>query len=119
MRALFLDKPRYSEPNNTVKLTLKNNIATRNLKENGNVETLIGKDVWRKLDAVDKKIVSYIANRGKASRKELEEETNRGSTTITTRVSRLIEENILIRVRNINSTVYHLELKKRITFNDF
>lgn len=119
MRALFLDKPRYSEPNNTVKLTLKNNIATRNLKENGNIETLIGEDIWRKLDAIDKKIVSYIANRGKASRKELEEETNRGSTTITTRVSRLIEKDILIRVRDINSTVYHLELKKRINFNDF
>ena len=111
MKIFFLDEPEYSEPNNSVKLVLKNNIIMRKLRQNDKLKSSIGEEVWQKLDSIDKKIIIYIANRGKANRKNLEEETGKSATTVNKRIKKLIEENIIVRIGDKSDPKQHLELK--------
>lgn len=113
MRMFFLDAPQYSEPNNSVKLILKNNIIMRKLRQSDKLENTIGEEIWSKLDMTDKKIILYIANRGKANRKELEEETGKSATTINKRIKKLIEDNIIVRVGDKSDPRHYLELKNK------
>lgn len=113
MKMFFLDEPQYSEPNNSVKLVLKNNIVMRKLRQSDKLESSIGEEIWANLDNVDKKIVLYIANRGKASRKELEEETGKSATTVNKRIKKLIEKDLLIRIGDKNDPKQYLELKNK------
>lgn len=112
MKMFFLDEPQYSEPNNSVKLVLKNNIVMRKLRQSDKLENSIGEEIWANLDNVDRKIVLYVANRGKASRKELEEETGKSATTINKRIKKLIEKDLLVRIGDKNDPKQYLELKK-------
>ena len=102
MKMFFLDEPQYSEPNNSVKLVLKNNIVMRKLRQSDKLENSIGEEIWANLDNVDKKIVLYVANRGKATRKELEEETEKSATTVNKRIKKLIEKDLLVRIGDKN-----------------
>ena len=111
MKMFFLDEPQYSEPNNSVKLVLKNNIIMRKVRQNDKLESSIGEEIWKKLDDTDKKIILYIANRGKANRKELEEETGKAATTVNRRIKRLIEEKIIIRIGDKSDPKHYLKLK--------
>ena len=113
MKMFFLDEPQYSEPNNSVKLILKNNIVMRKLRQSDKLESSIGEEIWTNLDNVDKKIVLYVANRGKASRKELEEETGKSATTVNKRIKKLIEKDLLIRIGDKNDPKQYLELKNK------
>ena len=113
MKMFFLDAPQYSEPNNSVKLILKNNIIMRKLRQSDKLENTIGEEIWSKLDMTDKKIILYIANRGKANRKELEEETGKSATTINKRIKKLIEDNIVVRVGDKSDPKHYLELKNK------
>lgn len=113
MKMFFLDAPQYSEPNNSVKLILKNNIIMRKLRQSDKLENTIGEEIWSKLDMNDKKIILYIANRGKANRKELEEETGKSATTINKRIKKLIEDNIIVRVGDKSDPRHYLELKNK------
>lgn len=113
MKMFFLDAPQYSEPNNSVKLILKNNIIMRKLRQSDKLENTIGEEIWSKLDMTDKKIILYIANRGKANRKELEEETGKSATTINKRIKKLIEDNIIVRVGDKSDPRHYLELKNK------
>lgn len=111
MKIFFLDEPQYSEPNNSVKLILKNNIIMRKLRQSDKLESSIGEEAWSKLDSIDKKIILYIANRGQANRKELEKEINKSATTINRRVKNLIEKGLIIRIGDKSDPKHHLELK--------
>lgn len=111
MKIFFLDEPQYSEPNNSVKLILKNNIIMRKLRQSDKLESSIGEEAWSKLDSTDKKIILYIANRGQANRKELEKEINKSATTINRRIKNLIEKGLIIRIGDKSDPKHHLELK--------
>lgn len=111
MKMFFLDEPQYSEPNNSVKLVLKNNIIMRKVRQNDKLESSIGEEMWKKLDDTDKKLILYIANRGKASRKDLEEETGKSAATVTRRIKRLIEEEVIIRIGDKSDPKHYLKLK--------
>ena len=113
MKMFFLDEPQYSEPNNSVKLVLKNNIVMRKLRQSDKLENSIGEETWAKLDMVDRKIILYIANRGKANRKELEEETGKSGATVNRRIKSLIEKDIIIRVGDKSDSRHYLELKNK------
>ena len=113
MKMFFLDEPQYSEPNNSVKLVLKNNIVMRKLRQSDKLENSIGEETWAKLDMVDRKIILYIANRGKANRKELEEETGKSGATVNRRIKSLIEKGIIVRVGDKSDSRHYLELKKK------
>ena len=45
MKMFFLDEPQYSEPNNSVKLVLKNNIVMRKLRQSDKLENSIGEEI--------------------------------------------------------------------------
>ena len=113
MKMFFLDEPQFSEPNNSVKLVLKNNIVMRKLRQNDKMEDSFGEEVWSKLDAVDRKIVLYIANRGRANRKELEKETGKSATTVNKRIRKLIEEKIITRIGVKSDPRHYLELIRK------
>lgn len=112
MKMFFLDEPQYSEPNNSVKLVLKNNIIMRKLRQSDKLENSIGEE-WAKLDMTDRKIILYIANRGRANRKELEEETKKSSATINRRIKSLIEKGVIVRIGDKNDPTHYLELKNK------
>ena len=97
MKKLFLDEPVYTEMEHQVKLTLKNNIVMRNLRQSNRVEDLIG-DKWQELDELEKKILIYMWNHKETTRGELEEYTERSAGTITGRLNSLIEFKIVKRV---------------------
>lgn len=85
----------------------------RKLRQSDKLESSIGEEIWTNLDNVDKKIVLYVANRGKASRKELEEETGKSATTVNKRIKKLIEKDLLIRIGDKNDPKQYLELKNK------
>lgn len=114
MKSFYLDAPEYSEPNNNVRLVLKNNIMTRRIRQSINVENIIGKTKWLQLDEMDKKILLYVVNRGKATRSELEIEIGKSKSTVSRRIKNLIEESILIRTGNKNDKNAYLVLNEKI-----
>lgn len=111
MNSFFLDEPIFSEPNNTVKLVLKNNILTRKQRQNNKLKDLFGEEIWNSLDFIEKTIVLYTANRGKSTRKELEKETKKSVATVNRKIKKLIENKILIRIGEKNDSKHYLVLK--------
>jgi ATP-dependent DNA helicase RecG len=95
MSNYFLEPPEFSEPNNnTVKLTLKNNLGTRSLR---NIEAIESKleFVWLELKPLDRNIVFYIANTGSCTPSDLIKLTKRARPTIKAHTEKLIELGII------------------------
>ena len=95
MDAFFLDEPVYSEPNQSVKLVLYNNIVMRTLRQKGHTINNIGADIWNQLDRLSQVLVSYMVNHGPASRSELEAYTGKSEGTIRNRLNKLIDLRIV------------------------
>ncbi len=91
MEAFFLDPPVYSEPDQTVKLILKNNFVMRTLRQEGRTLQNIGAENWKMLDNVERSILSYMMNKGPAKRMELVRYTEKSTGTISNRLNHLIE----------------------------
>jgi ATP-dependent DNA helicase RecG len=97
MKDLFLEEPLYSEPEQYVKLVLKNNIAIRSVRVTEKMQNNIGTDIWNSLDDTTKEILAYMSSRQCVSRPELERYTGKSSGTVTNRLKRLIELNLIKR----------------------
>ena len=91
MQDFFLDPPIYSEPEQTVKLTLKNNIVMRTLRQEGRALQNIGADTWKQLDDLERAILTYMMNKGPAKRSELVQYTGKSAGTISNRLNKLSE----------------------------
>lgn len=91
METFFLDPPVYSEPEQMVKLILKNNIVMRTLRQEGRTLQNIGAERWKELDAIEHAILSYMMNKGPAKRMELVKYTGKSTGTISNRLNHLIE----------------------------
>lgn len=92
MQAFFLDEPVYSEPDQSVKLVLKNNIVMRTMRQKNHAVENVGSDIWNKLDAVEQALLTYMINHGPASRSQLSAYTEKKSPgTVITRLNHLIE----------------------------
>ena len=102
MENFFLEAPEYSEPEQKVKLILKNNIVMRILRKRDSVQRSIGIKIWDELDKLEQSIIYYIANRGRATRADLEKFTNKSGSTVTKRLNKLIDKGVL--QRNGNKT---------------
>ena len=90
MEAFFLDDPEYSEPGQqAVKLTLKNNIVMRKIRQKEQAIGNIGNDIWEQLDDLEREILVYMGSRRVVSRKELEEQTKKSRGTILKRLKHL------------------------------
>lgn len=91
MEKYFLDDPVYSEPGQSVRLVLKNNIVMRNLRRKGRALEFIGEDLWAKLDDVDHEILAYLASNIKVRKSELVGHTRKSSSTISSHLKTLVD----------------------------
>ncbi|WP_239478415.1 ATP-binding protein [Megamonas hypermegale] len=91
MKAFFLDDPEYSEPGQqSVKLTLKNNIIMRKIRQKERTIDDVGNIVWEQLDDLEKNILTYMGSKKFVNRRELEEHTKKSRATILNRLNHLI-----------------------------
>lgn len=97
MADFFLDEPEYSEPEYAVKLTLKNNIIMRNIRQENRLERIITPEIWQQLDELEKSILTYLASRKTVTRAELCTFTSKAPNTISARLNHLIKLNIIKR----------------------
>ena len=95
MADFFLDEPEYSEPEYAVKLTLKNNIVMRKIRQKEQAIGNIGNDIWEQLDDLEREILVYMGSRRAVSRKELEEQTKKSRGTILKRLKHLSDLGII------------------------
>ena len=96
MEAFFLDDSEYSEPGQqAVKLTLKNNIVMRKIRQKEQAIGNIGNDIWEQLDDLEREILIYMGSRRAVSRKELEEQTQKSRGTILKRLKHLSDLGII------------------------
>lgn len=90
MEKFFLDDPIYSEPEQSVRLVLKNNIVMRNLRRKDRAVEYVGENVWKQMDAVDREILAYMASNIEASRSALAHHIKKSDGTITNHLRRLV-----------------------------
>ena len=91
MQEFFLDAPIYSEPKHAVNLVLKNNIMMRRLRQKGHAMESIGMDAWSDLDPVEQMLLTYLVNRGPASRAQLAAYAGKSAGTVIGRLNHLME----------------------------
>ena len=84
MEKFFLKKPVYSEPSNNVLLVLENNILNRNVRIDDNLKKLIDKEIYKKLNFIEKKIMKFSFMNKKITVADLSKNINK--TTVTTRM---------------------------------
>ena len=95
MEKFFLDAPIYSEPEQSVRLVLKNNIVMRNLRRKDRALEYVGEDVWKQLDAVDRDILAYMSSNVEVSRSALAIYVKKSGATITNRLRKLISMGVV------------------------
>ncbi len=100
MEEFFLDEPVYSEPEQSVKLVLKNNIVMREMRQSDRAVESIGTDLWDELDDLEKAILSYMGSKTTVTRVELCDITGKSNRTVTSRLNRLMDMDIVRRNGN-------------------
>lgn len=95
MKEFFLDEPVYSEPEQSVKLVLKNNIVMRTMRQSDRAAENIGVDIWNQLDDLEKKILAYMGSNKEVKSSELSEMTQKSGRTINDRLNHLISLDIV------------------------
>ena len=101
MEDFFLEEPMYSEPEQSVKLVLKNNIVMRTMRQSDRTVENIGNDIWDKLDDLERKILIYMGSRATVIRAELEQYINRSGRTVGARLNHLMELGLVKRNGNM------------------
>jgi ATP-dependent DNA helicase RecG len=91
MEKFFLEDPIYSEPEQSVRLVLKNNIVMRKLRRKDRAVEYVGKDVWKQLNSVDREILAYMASNAEVSRSVLALHLNKSGGTIKNHLKYLID----------------------------
>lgn len=92
MEKFFLEDPEYSEPEqSSVRLVLKNNIIMRRQRQRDRALGYVGKELWSRLDDLDRQILAYMTSNNSASRSELANHLDRANSTITFRLNKLID----------------------------
>lgn len=93
----FLEDPIYTEPEQSVKLVLKNNIMVRTMRQAAHIETKVDGNVWEQLDDLGKKILTYMGSKSSVTRSELEIYTGKKGRTIMLRLNHLMDLSIVKR----------------------
>lgn len=96
MENFFLDDPIYSEPEQSVRLLLKNNIVMRNLRRKDRAVEYVGEDIWRQLDSIDRDIVAYLASNVEVSRSTLAHHIKKSNATISNHLRGLINLGVIV-----------------------
>lgn len=95
MEKFFLDDPIYSEPEQSVRLVLKNNIVMRNLRKKDRAIDSIGEDIWTTLDDTDHQILVFMSERREVTRLALQTQLKRSNGFVTRRLAKLINMEIV------------------------
>lgn len=95
MEKFFLEDPVYSEPEQSVRLVLKNNIVMRKLRRKDRALEYVGEDVWNKLSSVDRDIIAYMASNKEVSRSDLAQHLKKSDATISNHVKVLINQGLI------------------------
>lgn len=97
MKEFFLDEPEYEENNNMIlKLTLKNNIAIRKERKNGNLLKSINiSDIWDELTVIEQQVLQVIFDNKEIKTSKISEVINR-DVRATQRVLKKLETKNLI-----------------------
>lgn len=90
-----MDDPVYSEPGESLRLLLKNNIVMRGMRQELYALNNVGISRWNQLDATEQAIMAYILNRGAASRAQLSAYIGKSDNTIRTRLKTLMAKGFL------------------------
>ena len=97
MEGFFLEAPIYTEPEQSVKLTLKNNYVMRSIRRQDSAFNRIGAEIWGQLDELERRILVYMSNRNSVSRAELQNILDKSFTPIKNRLNHLIELGVIKR----------------------
>lgn len=95
MGKLFLDAPEYVEGENTITLTLKNNILHRMQRKTDYAIKQIGEETWQLLDNIDKTIMLFITSRNTVTKNEISHIIDVSDGTIRNRLNHLIEMKLI------------------------
>lgn len=91
MKNFFLDEPLYREMEQSLSLVLKNNIVMRHMRQKLHSIENIGLDMWDKLDSIEQILLTYMINRGSASRSELSNYVSKSEGTVRNRLNNLLK----------------------------
>lgn len=100
MENLFLDDPEYKETENTVRLTLRNNIVMRHLRKEDYVLRQVGEDVWGILDEMERRILIFMGSHVEVTRAQVEKHIGKSHRTITTHLNNLMDLGVIQRNGN-------------------
>lgn len=97
MEKLFLEKPKYSEPNRNVLLILENNILNRSMRTLDKIKDIISEKKFDNLSEDEKIILHFMYNSGeKVTTKKATELVDRGSTFCRKLLKNLEEKGLLV-----------------------
>ena len=115
MKMFFLEDPVYSEPEQSVRLILKNNFVVRNLRRQDRIMEFVGEDQWWKLEELDRRILVYMSNNKTVNRLSLEKYTGKSGRTINERLKRMVKQKLIKR----NGSIHDPKLTYSIITNEF
>lgn len=96
MEKLFLEKPKYSEPNRNVLLILENNILNRSMRTLDKIKDIISEKEFENLNEAEKVILHFMYNSGeKVTTKRATQLVGRGSTFCRKLLKNLEEKGLL------------------------
>jgi len=92
----FLDEPKFSEPNmNSLKLTLKNNIVMRKIRNIEQMSIKFTPELWDSLSSDEIAAIELAYKHNKVTTKTLEDELDRGAKFARKVLNDLVEKEIL------------------------
>lgn len=94
MEDFFLDEPEYTETENTIILTLKNNIVMRRIRREERISSLISAK-WDDLNDFEKIAIEYTYSKGSITTAQLHQLTQRSKNFCTKTLRNLCDKNIL------------------------
>ena len=112
MSQFFLDPPEYSEPGYAVKLTLKNNIVMRVIRQSRHVEKQLGGELWEGMDYLERQILTFLFNHGPATRTEIMDFTQKSRNTIMNRLNQLMNVGLVEAVGTKNDPSRKYQIKE-------
>lgn len=103
MHALYLSDPEYTETSATVRLTLKNDIHSRKMRQQETGRNRIGIAQWEELDDLERAIIARMASFSGIKSKELATAIGIAQPTVNKRLRGLIEKNLVVAYGRVNS----------------
>ena len=95
MENFFLDPPEYYDSGHTVRLVLRNNIITRQLRQRDRTKENIPDEIWNQLDATEQQIFTVMMVRGRVTKAESEKHIGKSATTVRKKLNNLISFNLI------------------------